>query len=188
VDGYDHVSCCGINGGYDQTYDETNLSAYGIQYYLYRLFLNGGLNLNFQCLDPPRLKEIASGLLVTGNLYPERFCDIKPDKLIAPVVPGGACASGNIPHISIGGVVNAGSYLASGNVPGGIVSLFGTALSTSTTAASTVPLPTVLDDVSVEMNGKPVPLFVVTPGQINAQIPYEIAPAAAVRAQVKAKG
>ena len=190
VDGYGHVSCCGIPGGCDQTYDETNLSAYGIQYFLYRLFLNGGIALNLQCLDPPEARSIANGLLVTGNLYPSRFCDTKPATMTLPAVPGGVCMPGTIPHLNLQGIVNAGSFRATGDVPGGIVSLFGTGLAAGTTAASTVPLPTSLDGVSVTFNGMAAPLFAVTPAQINAQIPYEIAPSAstAVKAQVTVKG
>ena len=34
LDGFPHTSCCGIPNGCDQTYDETNLSPYGMQWWL----------------------------------------------------------------------------------------------------------------------------------------------------------
>ena len=34
VDGYVHISCCGTPNGCDQTYNENDLSSYGIVYYL----------------------------------------------------------------------------------------------------------------------------------------------------------
>ncbi|MGB9456036.1 MAG: hypothetical protein WCB12_08340 [Bryobacteraceae bacterium] len=56
VDGFRHVSCCGIPQGCDQTCDEKNLSPYEIQFYLQRAWLTGkNLNLNLACLDPAGL-------------------------------------------------------------------------------------------------------------------------------------
>lgn len=187
VDGYGHSSCCGVANGCDPTYDETNLSAYGVQYYLYRLFLQGGINLNIQCLDPPAARQVVDSLLLSENLYPARFCDQKPAMLARSEVSCGACLPGNIPHVSPGGAINAASFQADANVPGGIISLFGTGLASSVTSASMVPLPRALAGVSVEIGGIPAPLFVVTPNQINAQIPFEVVPSQAVPVQVKTK-
>lgn len=77
--------------------------------------------------------------------------------------------------------VDAASY-ARTVTPGQIVSAFGTGFSASTTltaAASSLPLPTVLEKVSVRVNGVDAPLFYVgvTGGnfQINYQLPFETA-------------
>ncbi len=80
-----------------------------------------------------------------------------------------------IPTIGSGGVVNAASYVASAIAPGSIVSIFGTNLSCSPASASTLPLPTALGDVTVSINGEAMPLYYVGAGQINAQVPYDIA-------------
>jgi uncharacterized protein (TIGR03437 family) len=88
--GYVHVSCCGVNGGCDQSYDEQNLSAYGVQYYLYKQWLTGGINLGYSC-DTSALKQTADSLLGTANIYPRIFCDQKPPVLSTPPSPGGAC-------------------------------------------------------------------------------------------------
>ena len=55
--------------------------------------------------------------------------------------------------------------------PGAIVALFGTDLSNATVAAATQPLPTTLAGAEVRVNGLAAPLFFVSPGQINFQIP-----------------
>jgi uncharacterized protein (TIGR03437 family) len=89
---YFHVSCCGIDGGCDQTYDETNLSPYGIQYYLAKLWLNGTINLGYSC-DATTRAQLATAFQGLANVYPSRFCDVKPPTLNLPPAPGGACIS-----------------------------------------------------------------------------------------------
>jgi uncharacterized protein (TIGR03437 family) len=58
--------------------------------------------------------------------------------------------------------------------PGGLVSIFGTQLSPATLAAADVPLPTVLADSCLTLNGAVVPMMFVSPTQINAQLPFQI--------------
>ena len=81
--------------------------------------------------------------------------------------------SATTPAIGAGGVVNAASDLASAISPGGVISIFGTNLGCTPAAASAVPLPMSLGSVSVQVNGKAIPLFYVSETQINAQLPYE---------------
>ena len=72
-------------------------------------------------------------------------------------------------------IVNAASFNAgNGAAPGSLVSLFGENLGTSTVAASGIPLPTSLGEVSVLINDTSVPLLYVSSGQINLQIPWGI--------------
>jgi uncharacterized protein (TIGR03437 family) len=73
---------------------------------------------------------------------------------------------------SIAGVVNAATFKLGGIAPGTLISIFGAGFSTITMSASAVPLPTILSGTSVSINGVPSPLVFVSPGQINAQIPY----------------
>jgi uncharacterized protein (TIGR03437 family) len=75
------------------------------------------------------------------------------------------------------GVVNGASF-APPTYPiaaGTLVALVGTGLSTTTTGALVSPLPTIIDNVSVTINGVPAPLFFVSPGQIGAQVPFATA-------------
>jgi len=78
------------------------------------------------------------------------------------------------PTISANGVVNGASFSTNAVVsPGSIASLFGVNLAPSAINASTVPLPTTLMGTQVLVLGKPVPLFFVSPTQINFQMPAE---------------
>jgi len=77
------------------------------------------------------------------------------------------------PSINASGIVNGASFNAS--VAGGSIgSVFGTNLASSQSFASSVPLPTTLGGVSVQINGIPAPLFYVSPVQINFQVPWEL--------------
>jgi adhesin/invasin len=75
----------------------------------------------------------------------------------------------------VSGVVNGASYQAA-LAPGSIVSIFGNGLAGSTMSASTANLPPFLGSVNVYFNGIAAPLFYASPGQINAQVPYELTP------------
>lgn len=49
-DNFPHDSLCGISFGCDLTYDESNLSPYGIQYWLNAHWLSGDINVGVGCL------------------------------------------------------------------------------------------------------------------------------------------
>ncbi len=74
--------------------------------------------------------------------------------------------------------VSAASY-RDDNAPGSIVSAFGAGMSASTAAATTLPLPLSLGDVSVIVDGKQARLFFVSPSQINYQVPSNLPSGAA---------
>ncbi|MDP2999222.1 MAG: hypothetical protein Q8N47_17170 [Bryobacterales bacterium] len=85
------------------------------------------------------------------------------------------------PKVFEGGVVSAAT-LRPPDQPGGgvalgsIATVFGASLAAQTAQAASVPLPRELAGTSVLVNGAAVPLFYVSPGQINFQVP--MAPAA----------
>ncbi len=87
---YGHVSCCGITNGCDQTYDEQNLSPYGVQYYLYKQWLSGAINLGFSC-NANAATQVGSALQAAANSFRTLFCDTRPPALTMPASPGGAC-------------------------------------------------------------------------------------------------
>jgi uncharacterized protein (TIGR03437 family) len=64
--------------------------------------------------------------------------------------------------------------------PGGIVAAFGEQLSDSVAQAQSIPLGTSLGGATVTVNGLAAPLYYASPGQLNFEIPYEIAPGQAV--------
>jgi len=86
---------------------------------------------------------------------------------------------GNSSGISIGGITNGASFQQVA-APGMVLSLFGTQLAPSAQAASALPLPQTMAGVSATVNGIPAPLYYVSPGQLNIQIPYETGAGTAV--------
>jgi uncharacterized protein (TIGR03437 family) len=86
--------------------------------------------------------------------------------------------SGAAPFIDPVDVWNAASFAPISNsvAPGEYLSIFGTGLSTTTLAASSLPLSTNLGGVQVMVNGVAAPLGYVSPTQINLLIPFETSP------------
>ena len=60
--------------------------------------------------------------------------------------------------------------------PGMVLSLFGSNLATGTQSAGVLPLTSWLSGALVTVNNQPAPLYYVSPGQVNLQIPYETPP------------
>lgn len=86
---------------------------------------------------------------------------------------------GQTGSVSISGVTNAASYVQ-GYAPGSLVAVFGSNLAGASLSATNIPLPTSLAGVSATVNGMPAPLWFISPGQINLQIPYETGAGTAV--------
>ncbi len=81
----------------------------------------------------------------------------------------------------IAGVSNGASFKTT-FAPGMVMSVFGSQLAPAGTAqaAGVLPLPISLAGVSATVNGVTAPLYYVSPGQLNVQIPYETGAGAAV--------
>jgi uncharacterized protein (TIGR03437 family) len=73
-------------------------------------------------------------------------------------------------------VVNGASSVAGGTPPGSIFALYGSDLASGSAQATRVPLPDSLLTTTVTINGEAAPLFYVSAGQINAQMPWDIQP------------
>jgi minor extracellular serine protease Vpr len=81
------------------------------------------------------------------------------------------------PVITSGSVIDgAGFVLGRPVAPGSVVSIFGSGLAASLMAGDTIPLSSTLNGVSVTFNGIQAPLYFVSPGQINAQMPWNMLP------------
>ncbi|MGA3204589.1 MAG: hypothetical protein ABSF12_19015 [Bryobacteraceae bacterium] len=76
--------------------------------------------------------------------------------------------------IFISGLVNGASF-AQAYAPGMALSVFGSLLAPSMEGASSLPLPISMAGVDAAVNGVSAPLYYVSPGQLNVQIPYETA-------------
>jgi uncharacterized protein (TIGR03437 family) len=84
-----------------------------------------------------------------------------------------------LPSINSGGVVNAASYAAP-VAAGSIAAAYGNFLLSSPSTSSMLPLPTNLSGLSMQFGGfgspgVPVPLFYASGGQVNLQVPWELA-------------
>ncbi len=77
-------------------------------------------------------------------------------------------------YINPQGVVNAASFapFTAGVSPGNLITIFGSNLSAGNQFASTIPFPTTLNNVQVNINGLLAPIYYVTPGQISVIVPY----------------
>ncbi|PYT24988.1 MAG: hypothetical protein DMG57_26585 [Acidobacteria bacterium] len=91
------------------------------------------------------------------------------------------------PHLlNANGVVNATGYGAPS--PGSLISIYGANIGADELVQATeFPLPTSLKEVSLLVNGQPIPLLAVTPWQINAQLP-QLAPSGTASFQVRYAG
>jgi uncharacterized protein (TIGR03437 family) len=74
-----------------------------------------------------------------------------------------------LPQPVISSVTSAADGI-SGAASGGLISINGSNLSTSTVASATTPLPTVLANSCVTVNGQPISLLLVSASLINAQL------------------
>jgi len=79
--------------------------------------------------------------------------------------------------IAPNGIVNAASFAPAPAplAPGSFVTIFGSGLAASTTVSSSLPFPSTLGGVRVELNGAAIPLYLVSPTQISALIPLNTA-------------
>jgi uncharacterized protein (TIGR03437 family) len=71
-------------------------------------------------------------------------------------------------------ITNATSFVANATPAGSVFALFGTNLATTAVSASSVPLPSTLQNTTVTVNNEPAPLFYVSATQIDAQMPWDI--------------
>jgi uncharacterized protein (TIGR03437 family) len=102
---------------------------------------------------------------------------------LQPVLTGTLQISGTLdpnqstPAISNGGVVSAASFAAHAPLaPGGFISIFGANFTAGSNSASSLPLTATLGGVHVVIAGEQLPLLFAGSGQINAIIPYDVAP------------
>jgi len=82
----------------------------------------------------------------------------------------------NSASISPLGLANAASFSRNSIAPNSLATVFGTNLSSMTAKANGSPYPTSLGGVSVSLAGQLCPLWYVSPGQINFEVPSNIPP------------
>ncbi|MGA3242564.1 MAG: hypothetical protein ABSG03_40495 [Bryobacteraceae bacterium] len=92
-----------------------------------------------------------------------------------------------IPYVAPTGIENgAGTTPVNAIAPGSVASLFGGNLAAGTAVAPASPLPQTLGGVSVMLGERLLPLFFVSPSQMNFQLPADVQPGAATLTVVSA--
>jgi uncharacterized protein (TIGR03437 family) len=90
-------------------------------------------------------------------------------------ISGGLQNTSDAPQLS--GIVSGASFAAGVPLaPGAITSLFGSQLADGSGGAAGLPLGSTLKGATVVIAGEPAPLFYASTGQINAAIPFDVAP------------
>ncbi|HVW87632.1 MAG TPA: hypothetical protein VHB50_23255, partial [Bryobacteraceae bacterium] len=101
----------------------------------------------------------------------------------------GQVSPNNAPVLTPHGTLHVFDPLIGGALgPGNIVQIYGANLGGQTLAASTIPLPTSLGGTSVIIGGIQAPLYFASPGQINAQVPFELGAGKKYQVLVNANG
>jgi uncharacterized protein (TIGR03437 family) len=72
--------------------------------------------------------------------------------------------------------------------PGNIVQIYGSGLANLAVSPAALPLPTTVNGTTVLIGGVQAPLYYVSPGQINAQVPFELAAGNQYQVIVSANG
>ncbi len=91
-----------------------------------------------------------------------------PQTLVANLDP--------VPYISPGGIQNSAWPSSNAVAPGSAVSIYGVNLAAGTVNSPANQLAQTLGNVTVHAGGEVAPLFFVSPGQINVQLPSSLAP------------
>ena len=122
--------------------------------------VNGGPALSAQLYFPSGVAAYAGKIYIADN----------QNNLIRLLTP-----PAQAPTINAGGVVNGASYTAP-VAPGSIADVFGDFFLASSSGDTDLPLVTSLQNLSFEFGGgTAAPLYFVSGGQVNLQVPWELA-------------
>ncbi|MBI2819857.1 MAG: hypothetical protein HYX73_07745 [Acidobacteria bacterium] len=132
-------------------------------------------------------KTNASAIVAFSVFHPE-FASIQQVFTVSAVTASGGTV---LPSLFSQGVVeSAGLSQGRPLVPGGIISLFGQNMAPPNTlaSASVIPLERTLAQTKVRIGNVDAPLYFVSPGQINAQLPFESVPGESVTIVLNVNG
>jgi uncharacterized protein (TIGR03437 family) len=121
-----------------------------------------------------RLEAVFASDLGTAFFFGGQVTAYTNDLLLLSV------ATSTGPRIAAGGFEDVFSGAGGPFAPGEIVAIYGASLGPATGLSSafdpaTTALPNIFGGVSVAVNGVPAPPYYVSAGQVNVQIPYEVA-------------
>lgn len=113
----------------------------------------------------------SSDFPATAGVVRSTYTGGNSDAFVARIAAGGG-----VPAINTNGVVNGANYTLGAVAPGSLVVLYGVNLAPAALLASATPLPAGLLGTTVTVNGTAAPFFYASAGQLNIQVPYEVAP------------
>ncbi len=115
--------------------------------------------------------EAAEVTVTFAALHPD-FTQVQRSFTVETAAAAGAVS---LPTLFADGVVEGAGFTKRRPLsPGGIISLFGERFAGENNFATQLPLERELAGVSVRVGGQDAPLYFVGPGQINAQVPFEV--------------
>jgi uncharacterized protein (TIGR03437 family) len=148
---------------------------------------NGQVVAAFSNGDPPLALNLAnamSGLYsgtwtphTTGSQVVVTATATAPGFTAATTRISGAVAPNVAPTLSPNGTLDAFAIAAEPGVPiapGTVVAIYGSGLAAQPVANTMIPIPTSLGGTSVIIGGIAAPLYYVSAGQVNAQVPFEL--------------
>ena len=130
-----------------------------------------GLGTGFYSGTWVPVSEAAEVAITFAALHPT-FAQVQRSFTVSTAAAPGAVS---LPALFADGVVEGAGFTKRRPLsPGGIVSLFGERFATENNFATQLPLERELAGVSVRIGGQDAPLYFVSPGQINAQVPFAV--------------
>ena len=152
-------------------------------------FSNGDPPLSLDLSDPVNgvysttwaPSSAASPVAVTLSASASAFAPVS-------IAVSGGVTPNAVPIVSQGGVLHLLNPKPNGLLaPGTIVQIFGTGLAASAATPTSGP-PTTINGTTVLISGTAVPLYYVSPTQINAELPFELLPGHEYQLLVNANG
>ena len=149
-------------------------------------FNSGSVSVTFSNGDPQvNLTSVGNGNW-SGNWQPRNGAQQQVKLSYLAIGVQGITATGGTTTLTVtltsgaatpltAGVANSASGAGAFISPGGLVSIYGQDLATSTGGGGAAPFPTQVNGTQVLMGGQPLPLRYVGLGQVNAQVPFGLA-------------
>jgi len=163
------------------------------------LVANGQVVATFSNGDPPLVLPLVDPgkALYSGTWSPRKTgSQISINvRASAPGLPvaisqiAGAVTPNAAPSLTPHGALHSFDPLVGGSLaPGTIIQIYGENLASQTAQPSAIPLPNNLNGTQVLIGGIESPLYYVSAGQVNAQIPFELEPGKQYQVLISANG
>jgi uncharacterized protein (TIGR03437 family) len=160
---------------------------------------NGQIVATFSNGDPPLALPLANP---AQGLYSGTWSPARPSSEVAIIVTAsasgfpsatsqiaGAVVPNAVPLLTPNGTLHSFDPLVGAALaPGTIVAIYGQNLAAQAAQPTSIPLPTAFNGTSVIIGGMQAPLYYVSPGQVNAQIPFELSAGNQYQVIVSANG